>query len=86
MVNALRVALAITRATEEDCIAFLSVCKLDFPVIVLDQIQDAEGFYYLYFSLFSDAQYMLRVTRRPSEKRSLPVTWQTAQETRPEQS
>lgn len=45
MVNALRVALAITRATEEDCIAFLSVCKLDFPVIVLDQIQDAEGFF-----------------------------------------
>jgi hypothetical protein len=39
MVYALRVALAVTRAAEEDRITLPSICKLDFPGIVSDGLE-----------------------------------------------
>jgi hypothetical protein len=85
--NALGVVFAITRTTEEDCVACASIGELDFPVILRQsRYESLEWRPYLYFNLLVVAQYILRVTRSPSEKRSRPVTWQTAHETRPEQS
>ena len=36
MMYALRVALAVTHAAEEDRVTLLSICKLDFPGIMSD--------------------------------------------------
>ena len=89
--NAAWVVLAIALPAEENGITLTTVCKLHLPVkksvsMFKSNYQGKAKETDLYLSFFSDAQYILRVTRRPSLKRSRPVTWHTAQETSPEQS